>query len=119
MLINDLKARFPNIDPTLIDTNFPLFENTYQCYYGATYGKDKCDDEIILNLLAHLIVSQDNATSSNGEANYIIQSESVDGVSTSFAGMQNIDLQDSFFYSTIYGQTFKMLTQKNTGAYFV
>lgn len=118
-LIEDLKARFPNIDTTLIDTNFPLFENNYKCYYGATYGNNDCDNEIILNLLAHLIVSQDTTAQTNGQPSYTVQSESVDGVSTSYAGMQNINLQDSFFYSTIYGQTYMMLIQKNTGAYFV
>lgn len=117
-LIDDLKARFSNINITTIDTYFPLYENNYKCYYGATYGNNDCDNEIILNLLAHLIVSA-SFTSDNNSPNFIAQSESVDGVSTSYAGMQNINLNDSFFYSTIYGQTYMMLIQKNTGAYFV
>lgn len=117
-LIDDLKNRFPNIDTTTIDTYFTLYANNYNCYYGATYGNNQCDNEIILNLLAHLIVSADN-TSNDNMPSLMAQSESVDGVSTSFAGMQNINLDDSFFYSTIYGQTYMMLIRKNTGAYFV
>ena len=118
-LIDDIKTRFPMIDETTIDTYFPLYEDNYKCYYNAEYGDSDCDDEIILNLLAHLIVSADTATTTGGMPNLMAQSESVDGVSTSYAGMQLISLQDSFFFSTIYGQTYMMLISKNTGAYFV
>jgi hypothetical protein len=116
MLIDDLKAKFPNIDPTVIDTYFPLYETTYTCYYGASYGSNNCDDEIILFLLAHLITIAD--TNPFGESIKQVGSESVGGVSTSYIA-NALDNNDKFFTSTLYGQQYKLLTSKNMGMYFV
>ncbi len=115
-LIDDLKTRFPNLDTDAIDTYLPLYENTYKCYYNAEYGSNACDDEIILNLLAHLVSI--NVTQSDGDQIRQVGSESVGSVSTSYVA-NPLDNNDKFFTSTIYGQTFKMLTDNNMGAYFV
>lgn len=115
-LIDDLKARFPNLDTASIDTYLPLYENTYKCYYNVEYGSNDCDDEIILNLLAHLV--QINVNQSDGDSIKQVGSESVGSVSTSYIA-NPLDNNDKFFTSTIYGQTYKMLSAKNMGAYFV
>lgn len=115
-LIDDLKSRFPNLDTTSIDTYLPLYENNYKCYYNAVYGSNDCDDEIILNLLAHLV--QVNINQNDGDSIKQIGSESVGPVSTSYVVIP-LDNNDKLWTSTIYGQTFKMLLSKNMGAYFV
>lgn len=116
MLIDDLKAKFPNIDPAVIATYFPLYETTYTCYYGAEYGSNTCDDEVILYLLAHLITIADTNTS--GESIKQVGSDSVGSVSTSYIA-NALDNDDKFYTSTLYGQTFKLLIAKNQGTYFV
>lgn len=116
MLIDDLKAKFPNIDPTVIDTYFPLYETTYTCYYGALYGNDVCDNEIILYLLAHLITTAEGYSS--GDTIKQVGSESVGGVSVSYVA-NALDNNEKFFTSTLYGQQYKLLTSKNMGMYFV
>lgn len=115
-LIDDLKAKFPNIDAATIDTYFPLYETTYTCYYGAVYGSSVCDDEIILYLLAHLITIAD--TFQSGESIQQIGSASVGSVSTSYIA-NPLDNNDKFFASTLYGQQYTLLTAKNMGMYFV
>ena len=115
-LIDDLKTRFPTLDTTAIDTYIPLYENNYKCYYNAEYGSNDCDDEIILNLLAHLI--QVNVNQDDGDSIKQIGSESVGSVSTSYV-VAPLDNNDKFWTSTLYGQTYKMLLSKNMGAYFV
>ena len=116
MLVDDLINRFPNLDTTIIYKYFPLYEDTYSCYYNAIYGSNKCDDEIILTLLAHLIQVADSY--SNGLAIQQVASESVGSVSTSYVATP-LDNNDKFFTSTIYGQTYLMLIKKNMGMYFV
>lgn len=115
-LIDDFKTRFPEFNSIEVDTYFPLIENTWDCYYGGSYTNE-CDQEAILNLLAHLFVDE---TTSGTESNKVIQSKSVGSVSVSYAnntysGGERYD----FFSSTKYGKRFLMLTQKNKGAYFV
>jgi len=116
MLVDDLIAKFPDIDQTIIYKYFPMYENTYSCYYNANYGSNKCDDEVILHLLAHLIVTANNTK--GGIPVYQVASESVGNVSVSYVPTP-LNSGDSFFQSTIYGQTFLMLIKKNQGCYFV
>ena len=115
-LIDDLKARFTNLDDTSVDSYLPLYENNYKCYYNVEYGSNDCDDEIILNMLAHLV--QVNVDQSDSEAIKQVGSESVGSVSTSYV-VAPLDNSDKFWTSTFYGQTYKMLLSKNAGAYFV
>lgn len=116
VLIDDIKARFPGLNTTSVDTYLPLYENNYNCYYNAIYGANTCDDEIILNMLAHLI--QVNENQSDGEAIKQVGSESVGSVSASYVAVP-LDNNDKFWTSTVYGQTYRMLLIKNMGAYFV
>jgi len=116
-LREDFLVRFPEISEDIVDKWLPVFENSYKAYYNAEYGVNEKDNEIILNLLAHLItVSNNNST---GENVAPVSSKSVGGVNVSYA--VNVgDNSDAFFSSTIYGQTFKLLTSIiNGGGYFV
>ena len=117
-MLNDLIARFPDISKEAISKYFSLFEKTYTCYYGAGYGKNSCDDEIILHLMAHLISNSDNTK--NGDTAKPVSSESVGSVSVSYVQQQNITAMDAFFSTTPYGQVYLMLIKNNgIGAIFV
>jgi len=115
-LIDDLKSRYPNIPTDLIDSNFVTYEAIYNIYYNAEYGQNKTDDEIILNLLAHLIVSEENTK--NGENISVVSGESAGGVSRSYIA-NAMNQEDKFFNSTIYGQKFLLLTSRKNKIYFV
>ena len=104
-MIDDLKAKFPMIPAQTINTYFPMYEKTYKCYYGADYGLNSCDDEAILYLLAHLITVANLSALTGATPSFAVASESVDGVSTS--------------YAVPYGQMFKMIISNNGGAIFV
>jgi hypothetical protein len=116
MLLDDLKNRFPNISTVTIDTYYPLYDTTYTFYYGVEYGTNSQDNEIILNLLAHLItVAESKSDGSNIQQ---VGSESVGSISSSYVSIP-LDNNDKFFTSTIYGQTYMMLIRKNMGMHFV
>ena len=116
MLIDDLKDSFPDLDEYIIDKYLPIYENRYKTYYNANYGINSDDNEIILNLLAHLITTANNQ--SDGSNVRQVASESVGGVSVSYTTNQ-LNSLESFFNTTIYGQTYLMLTKRNGGIYFV
>jgi len=117
-MIDDLIARFPDIPEEVIYKYFHLFENSYKCYYGAEYGRNSCDNEIILHLIAHLIVNSDNTK--NGDTAKSTSSESVGSVSVSYVQQQNITAMDAFFSTTPYGQVYLMLIRNNgLGSIFV
>lgn len=115
-LIDDFKTRFPEFDTADVDARLPNLETVYDCYYGGVYGVLSCDDEIILNLLAHLLVSEIQVSKG---ADMAVTSESVGSVSRSFAVPQSASNNYAFFGSTKYGQRYLQLIAKNTGAYFV
>jgi len=115
-ILTDLKARFPNMVTTDIDTYGVLYENNYLMYYNSVYGQNATDDEIILNLFAHLITVAVNT--SDGESQKQIGSDNVGSVSTSYV-VNALENDDKFWTSTIYGQTYKMLTARNVGSHFV
>jgi hypothetical protein len=116
-LIDDFKTRFPEFDTSDVDTYLPGLESVYQCYHGATYGTAECDDEIILNLLAHLMVT--SSLNSSTTPSQGVASESVGSVSVSYLTIPINSRNDVFFMSTKYGQMYLQLTAKNAGGYFV
>ncbi len=119
-MIDDFKAKFPMIPAVTVDEYFPLFEINYKCYYGAEYGNNTCDNEAILYLIAHLIITTQQSVLIGSTPNFAVASESVDGVSTSyFMGNTTVSLNESFYLSTVYGQIYLQLISKNIGAYFV
>ena len=115
--IDDFKARFPGIATTTVDTYFPINENTYQCYFGAVYiGDGNCDDEAILQLMAHLITMDSNSGTSSLKDK---ASQAADGVSVSFNSVPVTSQNDAFFMSTIYGQRYLQLRAHHFGGFFV
>jgi len=118
-LIDDFKARFPDPEFTTatVDAELPPLIAVYNCYYGGSYGSNTCDDEIILNLLAHLLTVLGSTSDANGTQS--IASESVGSVSRSFSTPTTSDDNYLFFNTTKYGKAYLMLTAKNAGGYFV
>ena len=114
-LIDDFKTRFPNFDTTTVDEVLPTLENVWPCYYGGSYNLE-CDKEIILNLLAHLFISE---TASSNESIKGVASKSVGSVSTSYVANSQQNSNTDFFNTTKYGQRYIMLTSKNAGGVFV
>ncbi len=118
-LLDDFKARFPEIDETLADQLVPIYEPVYPCYYGGDYTID-CDKEAILLIVAHLVVTDPTYTGSGSSApSRSVSSKSVGSVSVSYeAGSTGSDLT-TWLKSTRYGQLFVMVTFSNTGPQFL
>lgn len=118
-LLDDFKARFPEIDPALADILVPIYESVYHCYYGGNYS-DACDKEAILLIMAHLVVTDPSYTGSGSAApSKDVASKAVGSVSVSYtAGSTGSDLK-SWLNSTRYGQLFLMVTSTNMGPQFL
>lgn len=114
-ILDDFKARFPEFDPAEVDTNLPKLINIWPCYYGGTY-ETTCGQEIILNLLAHLLVTENNTTQQPFQT---AASQSVGDVSVSYINTSIPGDPRDFFMFTKYGQRFKQLTSFHTGGIFV
>jgi len=112
-MLDDFKARFPNIDSTLADTLVPVYELEYSCYYGGDYTND-CDKNAILLLVAHLVVS-DPSYKGNDSPNRLQSSKSVGSVSTSYAAGGSASDMSNWLNTTAYGQRFLMITASNIG----
>jgi len=119
-LIDDFKARFPEFDTTVVDQRLPFLEAVFCCYFGAVYGVSACDDEAILQLLAHLMVLDGQTQNGNPLPLQQETSKSVGNVSVSYTtGFASTSDRDAFFGLTTYGQMFLMLTRSRQGGYFV
>ena len=114
-LIADFKARFPEFPEATVDTWIPILDPIWPCYYGGSY-ENTCDQEIILNLLAHLMIFE---SSTSDEAPRSIMSQSVGDVSQTFSSRSDAGVNSDFFSSTRYGARFLLLITKNIGARFV
>ena len=115
-LIDDFKTRFPEFNTGTVDSYFPVLESMWPSYYNVTYRENT--REAVLNLLAHLLVSETEAASVGGAgASFAESSRSVDGVSVSF--IVPPAAQDSASYSywatTRYGQRFWLLSRTRYG----
>lgn len=116
ILATDLTTRFPELDATTVATYLAGINLALPCMYGGVYGVNACDNEIILNLAAHLLVLDSAATSSPVNS---IASKSVGSVSVSYS-VGDITNNALFFNATRYGQRFMMLVSKNSvGGFFV
>jgi len=114
-LIDDFKSRFPEFDTAVVDASFPLIADLWDCYYGGDYTQD-CDKETILNLLAHLFLSETSTSSASIKG---VASKAVGSVSVSYVASSVSNSNTDFFNTSKYGQRFLMLTRKNMGGYFV
>lgn len=115
-LLDDFKARFPEFDGSDADTYIPILEPVWPCYYGGAYT-DTCGKEIVLNLLAHMLVSETSPGSGNVKST---QSKSVGNVSISYsAGYAPTSERNDWLSRTKYGMRYLMLTRSRQGGVFV
>lgn len=112
---SDFESRFPEFDQADIDTYLPGLVEIWPCYYGGDY--EDCGKEIVLNLLAHLLVSETSQGSGNLKS---VQSKTAGSLSVSYSesGMEP-GQRNAFFRTTKYGTRYLMLTANRSGAFFV
>ena len=115
-LIDDFKTRFPEFDTSAVDAAWAGLEASWPCLYGGQYDVSDCDDEIILNLIAHLFVIGQRT---NSAPSLLSASKSVGSVSVSNYINQSMTNREAFFSSSKYGQQFTMMTQFRQGTTFV
>lgn len=114
-VIDDFKARFPEISTSDVDTYLPAIIDVYPCYYGGEYLD--CGVEIILNLLAHLLIQQ---TASGSGSTKEESSKGVGSVSISYSNASPTASNSVAWYrGTRYGVAYLTLTARFQGAYFV
>lgn len=116
--IDTFKLRFPEIDSLVVDARFSVALSESACYYTPNCLSEGCTDNALCQLVAHLIVIDDNSSTAPLKG---ISSQSVDGVSVSYDGAISTSTgADPFFNSTKYGNRFlKMIEGCGYGAIFV
>lgn len=114
-LTTDFKDRFPEFDEATVDQYLPPLEPVWPCYYGGNYDVP-CDKEAILNLLAHLMTTEVNASSASSRN---VNSKSVGSVSVGYAALTDNTMLTDYFLTTKYGQRYLMLISARSGAIFV
>ena len=115
-LLDDFKNRFPEFEAATVDQYIPILEPVWPCYWGGDYS-DSCGQEIVLNLLAHLITVEISAGSENVKT---AQSKSVGSVSVSYSqGYAPTSERNAWLKTTKYGARYQLLTSRNAGGFFV
>lgn len=116
----DFKARFPppQFTTLVVDQYIPIFEPLITCYFVGGY--EGCDKEITLQLLAHLITQELQATVGgntgvSGSSLRVESSVSVGSVSQSFEQSANDSEFGKNYSTTRYGQQFLLLTSHISG----
>lgn len=107
--------KFPEID--FIDNEWDLAVGLYPCFYGAEWDTNPCDDNAILYLLAHLIITIQHQQGKTGAFVGVVgdgrlQSKSVGNVSASYAitpFTTEQELKYGEFMTTSYGKTYLTL----------
>lgn len=112
-LLDDFKARFPQIDTATADTYVPLIEPEYRAYYNREYND--ANKEAILHLIAHFVVLE-SSDGGDGESVQPKASQAAGGVSESWrAPSHSGGLFHDMFSTTRYGQRFLMLIAHKGG----
>jgi len=115
-VVDDFKVRFPEFEPTTVDQYIPILVPVWPCYWGGDYSSS-CGQEIVLNLLAHLIAAEISAGSDNVKT---AQSKSVGSVSISYSqGYAPTSERNAWLKTTKYGARYMWLTSRNAGGFFV
>ncbi len=111
-LTNDFKARFPEFSDAVVDQHLPVLESVWPCYFNKPYTG--CNQEAVLNLVAHLLTLEVQASKAPSRT---VSSKSVGSVSTSYAtaAPSGGGLSEAYG-STKYGQRFLILIQSGAGA---
>lgn len=117
-LIDDFIAKFPEIDSSLATTIVPLYENSWECYYGGSYDND-CDREAILLLMAHFVTTDPSYSAGNMGPSKDVSSQSVGSVSVTYRGAGDSSDFSSWIQSTRYGQLFWMKVMHHSGPQFL
>jgi len=113
---DEFKIRFPEFDPATVDQYIPILEPVWSCYWGGDYTTP-CGQEIVLNLLAHMLTVETSAGSGNIKTD---QSKSVGNVSISYSqGYAPASERKGWFQTTKYGARYMWLTSRNAGGFFV
>jgi len=113
---DDFKSRFPEFETTIVDQYIPILEPVWPCYWSGDYS-DSCGQEIVLNLLAHLITAEISAGSDNVKT---AQTKSVGSVSVSYSqGYAPTSERNAWLKTTKYGARYLWLTSRNAGGFFV
>jgi len=112
----DFKTRFPEFEAATVDQYIPILEPVWPCYWGGAYA-DPCGQEIVLNLLAHMLTAEISAGS---ETFKTAQSKSVGSVSVSYSqGYAPTSERNAWLKATKYGARYHLLTSRNAGGFFV
>ena len=115
-LIDDFKTRFPEFDTATVDQYLPILEPLWPCYWGGNYT-EACGQEIVLNLIGHLLVVETSAGSGNVKS---AQSKSVGSVSVSYSqSVAPSSERKSWLNTTKYGMRYLLLTSRSAGGVFV
>jgi len=113
---DDFKSRFPEFDAVTVDQYIPILEPVWPSYWGGDYAAPS-GQEIVLNLLAHLITAEISAGSENVKT---AQSKSVGSVSVSYSpGYAPTSERNAWLKTTKYGARYLWLTSRNAGGFFV
>jgi len=121
-ILSDFRTRFPEFSGSSVDQYVPILEPVMACYYGGVYGSSQCGDEIILNLMAHLLTGELAASEGAGKGTPQkgVSSKSVGSVSVSYeASTATQSQRNAWLMTTLYGQRFILLTRKRQWAVFV
>lgn len=116
--IDTFKARFPEIDPAIVDAKFQFAIDEAPCYYEQSCLGDTCNETAMCMLVAHLITVDNTKNSAPFKDK---ASQAADGVSVTYvAGSADQSDYDLFFGSTKYGQRFlRLIAPCSQGAIFV
>jgi len=113
---DDFKSRFPEFDAVTVDQYIPILEPVWPSYWGGDYAAPS-GQEIVLNLIAHLITAEISAGSDNVKT---ALSKSVGSVSVSYSqGYAPTSERNAWLKTTKYGARYMWLTSRNAGGFFV
>ena len=107
----DFEERFDTASPPIVWVD--AVANSWPSYTCLAY---EGNEEAILNLIAHLLVTE--AAPGSGSAR-TAESKSVGSVSVSYGSATSKSNLETFFNSTRYGQKYWLLTGRQVGARFV
>lgn len=120
-ITDDFTVRFSGeFSPESISDDLPKALVSWPAYYGGTYTETvpttvSVENEIILNLIAHLTVVEGKGSNSVSKE---LSSRGVGPFSSSY-NVAAPDRNKEFFSSTKYGQRYVVMTSPNFGGIFV
>lgn len=117
-VVDDFKIRYPEFDECIVDDRIPILLNDVPLYFNRPYTNAR-NQPIILTLLAHLLVVDQEPAVGGGASSGVVTSKSAGSVSVTFAARNDKSAMWDIFGSTKYGQAFIQMTSFIIGAKFV